>query len=156
MCVWNIFQIFWTNGGSLYGKSGQCFSLLNWNLKSENCFSPQNMFDKRAFRKKTVQQINCIIIPHFSILKPLNRKIVRKRIKRNKILWIALTDESRFFSDSTDLIFHFKAFNCFVETTFTKFKHFLHWMEVIAQKRQPHSLEVVLVRYRQMLVMKSS
>ena len=40
-------------------------------------------------------------------------------------------------------IFDFEAFDCFVEITLTKFKHFPHLTEVGARKRQPFFLQVI-------------
>ena len=51
---------------ALYAISSQCFSLLNWKLKSENCFPPQNIFDGSAIRKISRSYISHNLGPYFA------------------------------------------------------------------------------------------
>ena len=133
------------NVGALFENSSQYFLLLNWNLKNENSFPPQNLFERSAFRKQVCRR-NCSLIPHFSNLKTLNRKIERqKRIKRIIIFWNALNliisrlldiHVYRYILRLFDPNFHFKALNCFVKIAFIKIKRFPHWRDVGTWKRQ--------------------
>ena len=59
-----------------------------------------------------------------------------ERVKMVESLWNSLTFECNYVSHLSDPIFHFKGSNCFVESTFTKFKNFPISAEIGTEKRQ--------------------